>query len=82
MKHIGNSIVCDELYGDGKPVLLSSIKKRYNLAKHDDVERPMLGRLALHSHKLKFTFNDEVFDLEAEPPKDIRALLQQLRKNN
>ena len=82
MKHIGNSIVCDELYGDGKPVLLSSIKKRYNLAKHDDVERPMLGRLALHSHKLKFTFNNEVFALEAEPPKDIRALLQQLRKNN
>jgi len=82
MKHIGHSIVCDELYGDGKPVLLSSIKKKFNLSKKEDQERPMLGRLALHSWKLIFTFNNEEFSLEAEPPKDLRATLQQLRKHN
>ncbi len=82
MKHIGHSIVCDELYGDGKPVLLSSIKKKFNLSKKEDEERPMLGRLALHSWKLIFTFNNEEFSLEAEPPKDLRATLQQLRKHN
>lgn len=81
MKHIGNSIVCDEFYGDGKPVLLSSIKKKFKLSKHDDEERPILGRLALHSWKLKFELNGETYSLEAEPPKDLRALLQQLRKN-
>jgi 23S rRNA pseudouridine955/2504/2580 synthase/23S rRNA pseudouridine1911/1915/1917 synthase len=42
----------------------------------------MLGRLALHSWKLIFTFNNEEFSLEAEPPKDLRATLQQLRKHN
>lgn len=82
LKQIGHSIVCDELYGDGKPVLLSSIKKKFNLSKKEDEERPMLGRLALHSWKLKFQFNNQQIELEAEPPKDIRATLQQLRKHN
>jgi 23S rRNA pseudouridine955/2504/2580 synthase/23S rRNA pseudouridine1911/1915/1917 synthase len=82
MKHIGHSIVCDELYGDGKPILLSFIKKKFNLSKKEDEERPLLNRLALHSWKLIFSFNNEKFALEAEPPKDLRATLQQLRKHN
>lgn len=82
MKHIGHSIVCDDLYGDGKPILLSSIKKKFNLSKKEDEERPLLNRLALHSWKLNFTFNQEQYHLEAEPPKDLRATLQQLRKHN
>jgi len=82
MKHIGNSIVCDELYGDGKPLLLSSFKKKFNLSKKEDEEKPMLNRLALHSWKLQFTFNNEKVSLEAEVPKDLRATLQQLRKHN
>ena len=83
MQHIGHPIVCDELYGDGKPILLSSIKRKYKLSQHDDEERPMLNRLALHSYRLKFTDADgKVIGLVAELPKDIRALLQQLKKNN
>ena len=82
MKHIGHSIVCDELYGDPKPVLLSSIKKRFKLSKAEDEERPILSRLALHSWKLSFQLNGETIMLEAEPPKDLRALLQQLGKWN
>jgi 23S rRNA pseudouridine1911/1915/1917 synthase len=82
MKHLGNPIVCDELYGDGKPVFISAIKrKKFNLAKTEEEERPILSRLALHSLKLKFELNSKTYDLEAEPPKDLRALLQQLRKN-
>jgi 23S rRNA pseudouridine955/2504/2580 synthase/23S rRNA pseudouridine1911/1915/1917 synthase len=81
-KNIGHPLACDELYGDGKPVLLSSFKKKFKLSKHDEEERPMLNRLALHSYRLKFTDADgQVIDLEAELPKDIRALLQQLKKN-
>jgi 23S rRNA pseudouridine955/2504/2580 synthase/23S rRNA pseudouridine1911/1915/1917 synthase len=75
-QHIGHPIVCDEIYGDGSPVLLSSLKKNYNLAKTELEERPILNRVALHSHRLVF----EGYDISAEPPKDIRALLQQLRK--
>ena len=82
MKHLGNPIVCDELYGDGKPVFISSIKrKKFNLSKSAEEERPILARLALHSSKLKFELNNKTYDLEAELPKDLRALLQQLRKN-
>jgi 23S rRNA pseudouridine955/2504/2580 synthase/23S rRNA pseudouridine1911/1915/1917 synthase len=82
MKHLGNPIVCDALYGDGKPVLISKIKKKnYNLSKKEEKERPILSRMALHSWKLKFTLNKKEYNLEAELPKDLRALLQQLRKN-
>ena len=81
-KDIGHPIACDPLYGDGKPILLSSIKKKYKLSKEQEEERPILNRVALHSYQLKF--NDakgESFDLTAELPKDIRALIQQLKKN-
>jgi 23S rRNA pseudouridine955/2504/2580 synthase/23S rRNA pseudouridine1911/1915/1917 synthase len=82
-KNIGHPLACDELYGDGKPVLLSSLKKKYKLSKHDEEERPMLNRLALHSYCLKFTDAEgNAFNLTAELPKDMRALLQQLKKNS
>jgi len=80
LKHIGHGIVCDALYGDGSPVFLSAIKRNFKLAKNEEEERPILSRLALHSWKLNFTLNDEKFELEAEVPKDLKALLQQLRK--
>ncbi|MDE3236458.1 MAG: RluA family pseudouridine synthase [Bacteroidota bacterium] len=80
MKHIGHSIVCDELYGDAKPILLSSFKRNFKLSKQAEEETPILARLALHSWKLSFELNGETFNLEAEVPKDLRALLQQLRK--
>ena len=80
MKHLGHPIVCDELYGDGKPVLLSLLKKKFNLSKKEEEERPILARLALHSHRLKFKLNAKEFDFEAPLPKDLRACLQQLRK--
>lgn len=81
MKHLGHPIACDELYGDPRPILLSSFKKKFNLSKNEEEERPILNRLALHSYELKFrdqTGKD--FDLKAELPKDMRAFLQQLRK--
>ncbi|MEX6687688.1 RluA family pseudouridine synthase [Danxiaibacter flavus] len=80
MQHIGHSIVCDELYGDGEPVFISSLKRNYKLSKSEDEERPILSRLALHSALLKFELDGESYTLEAELPKDMRALLQQLRK--
>lgn len=82
-KHIGHPIACDPLYGDGKPVLLSAIKKKFKLGKNELEEKPMLNRLALHASKLQFvTPQGEAMTLEAALPKDMRALLQQLQKNN
>lgn len=81
-KEIGHPIVCDPLYGDGKPVLLSSLKlKKFKLSKDQEEERPLLNRLALHAHLLSFAgMNKEAVQLEAPVPKDLRALLQQLNK--
>ena len=80
-KSIGHPLACDILYGDGKPVLLSSIKKKFKLSKHDEEERPMINRLALHSYKLVFKDEDgKIHELIAEMPKEFRALMQQLKK--
>jgi 23S rRNA pseudouridine1911/1915/1917 synthase len=81
MKETGHPILCDPLYGDGKPFLVSSLKKNYKLPEFED-EKPILSRLALHSAKLSFTNQSgKRLIIEAEMPKDMRALLSQLRKN-
>ena len=81
MKDIGHPIVCDELYGDGKPVFLSAIKQKFKLSKNEEEERPILSRLALHSWQLRFTGpGEKQYDFEAPVPKDLRATLQQLSK--
>ena len=81
MKDLGHPIVCDELYGDGKPLLLSSLKSKFKLSKNELEERPLLNRLALHAFKLSFTnLAGEKITLEADLHKDLRASLQQLSK--
>lgn len=82
MKHLGHPIVCDEVYGDGKPVLISSIKKKkYNLSKKEEEEKPILNRLALHAFQLYFNGTDgKSYQYEAPVPKDLRATMQQLEK--
>jgi 23S rRNA pseudouridine1911/1915/1917 synthase len=80
-KEIGHPLACDPLYGDGKSIFLSAIKKNYKLSKHDDEERAIINRLALHSYKLNF--EDEhgtKMELCAEAPKEFRALMQQLKR--
>jgi 23S rRNA pseudouridine1911/1915/1917 synthase len=81
MQSLGHPIVCDDLYGDPKPIFLSSFKRNFKLSLHEEHERPLLARLGLHSQRLEFA--DALgapHQLEAPLPKDMRALLQQLRK--
>ena len=81
MQSIGYPIVCDELYGDGKPFYVSSIKKRYKLADKEEAERPLLSRLALHAYRLQFNKEDgKEIVAEAVLPKDILACVKQLNK--
>jgi 23S rRNA pseudouridine1911/1915/1917 synthase len=81
MKHIGSPIACDPLYGDGKPVFISQIKNNYKLSQHEDDERPILSRLALHAAEIKINGRDgKQYHFEAPPPKDLKALVQQLKK--
>ncbi|MBM3415727.1 MAG: RluA family pseudouridine synthase [Bacteroidetes bacterium] len=81
MKDTGHPVVSDAIYGDGKPVLVSSLKPKFKLSRHIEEERPILNRLALHSFQLSFNDKDgQKVELEAPLPKDIRATLQQLNK--
>ncbi|MEJ7737556.1 MAG: RluA family pseudouridine synthase [Chitinophagaceae bacterium] len=81
MKHAGHPIACDNIYGDGKPVFLSGLKKKFKLSQLQDEERPILNRMALHAHQLILRTRDGTeLILEADLPKELRAFLQQLRK--
>jgi 23S rRNA pseudouridine1911/1915/1917 synthase len=81
VQHIGHPIACDAVYGNGEPVLISSFKKKFKLSKSEETERPILSRLALHSSQLHFKdAKGNTYHFEAPLPKDMSALLQQLRK--
>jgi len=81
MKETGHPIVCDPLYGDGKPVFVSSLRKNYKHSGFEEDEKPILSRLALHAAKITFTDqHGNLIALDAEIPKDMRALLSQMRK--
>jgi 23S rRNA pseudouridine955/2504/2580 synthase/23S rRNA pseudouridine1911/1915/1917 synthase len=82
-KHIGHPIVCDELYGDGQPILLSNIKKKnFKLSQSEEAERPLLNRQALHAFSVDFEYKKEKLHFEASLPKDVQATLRQLEKWN
>lgn len=81
LQSIGNPVVADEVYGDGKPFFLSAIKKKYRLSEKEEAERPLLSRLALHACRLEFVKEDGTPVLaEAPLPKDMAACVNQLNK--
>jgi len=77
---LGFPCLCDPLYGDGKPLLLSAFKRRW---KGDPFEeRPLVARTALHALSAEFAHpgSGELLRLEAPLPKDLRAAISQLGK--
>jgi len=81
MQSIGHPLMCDELYGDGKPFLLSSIKRKFKLSENEEAERPLLSRLALHASRLDLKKPDGTpLSVEAPLPKDMSATIKQLNK--
>ena len=76
----GYPIVCDSLYGSGKPVLLSELKQRWR----GDVytEQPLIRRLALHAYQLEGIHprTHEPFSFTAEYAKDFKSTVHQLQK--
>jgi len=81
LREAGHPIVCDPLYGDGAPLLLSRFKRDYR-AKRGVEERPLISRLALHARSLSFTTPDggQHVEVEAPLPKDLHVALKMLRK--
>lgn len=82
--YLGHPIVCDSLYGmKNSSLFLSSFKKKFNMGKYQEEESPLLSRLALHAHQLRFEDSSGQMILMAAPlPKDMRATYQQLDKWN
>jgi RluA family pseudouridine synthase len=77
---LGLPCLCDPLYGDGKPLLLSKFKKKW---RGDEwKERPLLDRTGLHAFSVEFAHpgSGETLRIEAGLPKDLRASITQLGK--
>ena len=79
-KFLGLPIVCDGVYGEAKPLVLSQIKPGYRSSAHE--ERPLIERVALHAFQLEITHpkTQERMTFEAPYPKDLRAAVNQLGK--
>ncbi len=72
------SIAADTTY-KGRLPMLSEIKKKFKNS--DEVERPMIQRVALHAFSLKFKDLDEKeISIEAPYPKDFDVFLKVLDK--
>lgn len=81
--HAGYSLAVDPLYGHDRSapgVRLSTFKRGYRGDRA--TERPLLGRLSLHAHRLTFAHprTGEPLTLESPPPRDFAATLNMLRK--
>ncbi len=74
------TIVADPLYGDGAPLLLSELKRKWKGDIYE--ERPLMARTALHASRITFThpLSGEKLTIEAPLPRDFKATLAQLRK--
>ncbi len=84
LKSIGHPLMVDAKYGYRDAFFLSEIKrKKYHLQKYEE-ERPLLRRHPLHCFRLVFTHKKETIDINIfdQLPKDIKAILNQLRKHN
>jgi RluA family pseudouridine synthase len=74
---LGHPVVCDSMYGKGKPVMLSEIKRNWHGDPYE--EKPLLARLGLHAAELILPI--ESINLNAPLPKDMAALINQMKKN-
>jgi len=76
---LGFPVVCDSLYGNDKPVLLSALKKNWR----GDLleEKPLLSRLGLHAAELSFgECAAPSHTITAPAPRDMSSVIKQIKK--
>ena len=79
LQSINAPIVGDFEYG-GEDILLSQLKKRFNLKKFTE-ELPLIKRMALHANSIEFNdMEGRKFHVEAPYPKDFAVLIKSLEK--
>ena len=78
---LGMAVAGDALYGQGEPIFLSAIKRRYRTG--EEPEQPLMGRLGLHALRITIVHpaTGEAHTFVAPYPKDFTATLNQLRKH-
>ncbi len=79
LSSIGLPIMCDHVYGNGRPFFLSEVKPRYY---SEGDEKPLLTRTGLHAESISFIHpsSKEPISFKAEMPKDMRSVINYLRK--
>jgi 23S rRNA pseudouridine955/2504/2580 synthase/23S rRNA pseudouridine1911/1915/1917 synthase len=87
LKHIGLPLAVDPLYNPpgrgGEPgIFLRQFKRDYRPTR-GEVDRPLISRLTLHAQRLTFAKLDgSRVTVEADLPKDFRAVLNQLQRHS
>jgi 23S rRNA pseudouridine1911/1915/1917 synthase len=79
---IHHPLAVDKLYGKREALFLSEIKRKGFKIGRNKEERPILNRQPLHANQLVFVHpaSGETMHITASLPKDMNALLKQLRK--
>lgn len=81
LARMGCPVLADSFYGDGRGLFLSEIKRGYKF-KENKPERPLLGRLALHAHRLIFAhpYTNLPTTIESPLPHEFQIALKYLRR--
>ena len=82
LAYIGNPLTVDSKYGRRKELFAYDIKKKkYQYKKFKD-PIPLISRHSLHAKRIQFMHprNNMEMDFEAPLPKDMRAVINQLKK--
>lgn len=79
---IGHPLAVDPFYGKRTELFLSEIKRRNFRLGKEEVEQPIMSRTPLHAWELGIVHPETGLTqhFQAQPPKDMEALLKQLGK--
>ncbi|MEL6987289.1 MAG: RluA family pseudouridine synthase [Bacteroidota bacterium] len=81
LSYMSCPLLVDDKYGMRAEFFLSSIKRKYRSSLSKE-ERPLLNRTPLHANELSFLhpISQSPLKFTSETPKDMNAVLKQLRK--
>lgn len=81
LQSLGHPLLVDPIYSQTEAFFLSALKTNFRL-KEGEKEHPLIRRLTLHASSLRFQHpeKEETMTLVAPAPKDLQAVLKNLRK--
>lgn len=82
LQAIGHSLMVDPIYSNSDAFYLSSLKGRKYSQKKGEEEKPLINRLTLHAEylSLQHPYHESTITFHAPTPKDLKAVINQLRK--